>query len=220
MISINAIWTRDEGRCWLCGLDVPSPSVGTTRALRPTRDHVTPRRDGGPDHESNLRLAHSFCNEQRDRLTREEKERVISASTLRAAGMLDAIDRYLSDSPPPRPPGWSPYVEPRRNDPPPRFNQEPFAPASWAPWTGPADDDAPTDLTARYRLPDAPTSPFDWTPPRPIGKRKAAKKARPAVKKPHSHYARKKRIERIRVRVSEPRPMDSASLHAVRGEFP
>ena len=54
---LDAIYTRDEGVCHLCGELTPRREA--------TLDHVVPLSKGGSDHHTNLRLAHRSCNSGR-----------------------------------------------------------------------------------------------------------------------------------------------------------
>lgn len=63
--TVLEIYERDGGVCQLCGepcdragLEHSSPFSGT----KPVIDHIVPRRAGGSDDRSNVRLAHSRCN--------------------------------------------------------------------------------------------------------------------------------------------------------------
>jgi len=58
-ITIEQLWERDEGICWLC------EDYVDLEFDEPTRDHVIPHAQGGSDHPSNLKLAHRECNEVR-----------------------------------------------------------------------------------------------------------------------------------------------------------
>ena len=49
-----AILTRDNGVCWICGMD-GADSV----------DHIIARDHGGDDNPDNLRAAHTGCNAKR-----------------------------------------------------------------------------------------------------------------------------------------------------------
>lgn len=60
-----AIYERDAWTCWLCEELVDSDLIGTRDPWRPSLDHVIPRCDGGSDHESNLKIAHMWCNSVR-----------------------------------------------------------------------------------------------------------------------------------------------------------
>jgi len=67
MITIDKLGDRDGWSCHICGKPVPQRRF-RRRSLRgqaPTRDHVIPQREGGPNAASNLRLAHKACNEAR-----------------------------------------------------------------------------------------------------------------------------------------------------------
>lgn len=56
VISIEKLWERDGGICWLCQdyVDLEEDEA--------TRDHVIPFSRGGTSSKSNLRLAHGECN--------------------------------------------------------------------------------------------------------------------------------------------------------------
>lgn len=67
MISIEELWKRDKGICWLCKEFIPWES-GTA-----SRDHLIPRYAGGTHESFNLSLAHAECNSGRDHRDYEEK---------------------------------------------------------------------------------------------------------------------------------------------------
>ena len=62
--KIAILRKRDGKRCWLCGekMDFHGPR---TSARAATLDHVIPRSLGGPNADTNLRLAHRSCNNRR-----------------------------------------------------------------------------------------------------------------------------------------------------------
>lgn len=57
-----ALYERDRWVCWLCEEAVDPELIGTKSAWRPSLDHVVPRSKGGSHDDSNLRLAHMWCN--------------------------------------------------------------------------------------------------------------------------------------------------------------
>lgn len=57
-----ALYERDSWTCWLCEEAVDASLIGTRSEWRPSLDHVTPRSRGGTHDDSNLRLAHMWCN--------------------------------------------------------------------------------------------------------------------------------------------------------------
>lgn len=57
-----ALYERDRWICWLCLESVDRSLIGTRSPWRPSLDHVEPRSLGGSNDESNLRLAHQWCN--------------------------------------------------------------------------------------------------------------------------------------------------------------
>ncbi len=66
------IGKRDGWVCWLC-LETVDPDEQKW-AWKATIDHVVPRGDGGTNDDSNLRLAHMWCNnERRDGLAEKEQ---------------------------------------------------------------------------------------------------------------------------------------------------
>ena len=98
MLSVLAIYNRDGGICWICGIGVPL--VPTRPGLKPTRDHAVPLRLHGTNHESNLRLAHASCNHGRD-------TRPASWHRARILGLLAEEPRDLRASlPDPRAPEY------------------------------------------------------------------------------------------------------------------
>jgi|SRR3990172_6933171 len=63
-ITVYEIWKRDHGTCSLCGRYVSLEEA--------SRDHVTPRHDGGRTTFSNIRLAHRNCNSRRGHMPVKE----------------------------------------------------------------------------------------------------------------------------------------------------
>jgi 5-methylcytosine-specific restriction endonuclease McrA len=59
-ISIQEVYEKDKGICWICGLSVPMET--SVRALRPTVDHTVPLIKGGSHSKDNVHLAHYSCN--------------------------------------------------------------------------------------------------------------------------------------------------------------
>lgn len=55
--TIEYLFIRDEGRCWIC------KGYGLIHEFN--RDHVIPKALGGPDGLWNIRLAHKICNQER-----------------------------------------------------------------------------------------------------------------------------------------------------------
>ncbi len=60
----NAIYERDNWTCQLCFMRL-SLEAHYLSPTAPTLDHIQPRAHGGPDDESNLRLACRDCNNKR-----------------------------------------------------------------------------------------------------------------------------------------------------------
>jgi 5-methylcytosine-specific restriction endonuclease McrA len=58
-ITLEQLWQRDNGICWLC------KDYVDLELDEPTRDHVIPYAQGGSDRPENLKLAHRECNEVR-----------------------------------------------------------------------------------------------------------------------------------------------------------
>jgi 5-methylcytosine-specific restriction endonuclease McrA len=61
------LWTRQAGRCAICGEPMPSGRFDVAHATiwknrRPTFDHIRPKLTGGTDAAANLQLAHAECN--------------------------------------------------------------------------------------------------------------------------------------------------------------
>lgn len=55
--SLESVWLRDKGRCWICG--------NAVRQTDASRDHVKPKSRGGYNKAKNYRLAHRGCNSAR-----------------------------------------------------------------------------------------------------------------------------------------------------------
>lgn len=63
---LDAVYTRDGGRCVYCGIAVRRPGKGVKRASDlATLDHIIPRSVGGPLNQGNLALACQACNNER-----------------------------------------------------------------------------------------------------------------------------------------------------------
>jgi hypothetical protein len=62
----RAIYERDQWTCQICS-EAVDPDA--TDEWRPTLDHIIPRSHGGSDDQSNLRLAHLWCNSVRGDLS-------------------------------------------------------------------------------------------------------------------------------------------------------
>ncbi len=68
-ITLESLWSRDNGQCWLCGErtlwdDATVDEQGTFIAgnLYPSIDHVVPLAKGGAHTWDNVKLAHRICN--------------------------------------------------------------------------------------------------------------------------------------------------------------
>jgi len=67
MSLFDDLWTRQDGRCALCGRAMPAarfdvPHATVWKKKRPTFDHIRPVAKGGRHCPSNLQLAHAVCN--------------------------------------------------------------------------------------------------------------------------------------------------------------
>ena len=60
----SALFHKQHSRCWICGTVMRLHSIADDSLLA-TLDHVVPRVHGGTNDESNLRLAHLYCNSVR-----------------------------------------------------------------------------------------------------------------------------------------------------------
>lgn len=60
-IDIALVWTRDEGRCWLCEVPV-DPLLKWPDPMSGSIDHVRPLSKGGVHAMSNVALTHLGCN--------------------------------------------------------------------------------------------------------------------------------------------------------------
>lgn len=64
--KLYKIGKRDGWVCHLCKEAVPKPGeVDELHPTAPTRDHLIPRAFGGPNRNSNIKLAHRLCNTKR-----------------------------------------------------------------------------------------------------------------------------------------------------------
>jgi 5-methylcytosine-specific restriction endonuclease McrA len=64
--KIRFVGDRDGWVCWICENPI-AEDVSIDHPERASLDHVVPLRDGGPNANENLRIAHACCNESRDR---------------------------------------------------------------------------------------------------------------------------------------------------------
>lgn len=63
--KVKKIWLRDGNNCWLCKQPLDS-SLAPDHKMRTSVDHVIPRKWGGSNELSNLKLAHQNCNSSRE----------------------------------------------------------------------------------------------------------------------------------------------------------
>jgi 5-methylcytosine-specific restriction endonuclease McrA len=61
-ISLAAVAARDAWLCGICGKPVPEKWRQEDRRLMPSLDHIVPIEHGGAHLDSNVQLAHFFCN--------------------------------------------------------------------------------------------------------------------------------------------------------------
>lgn len=73
---VQRIAERDGIACWLCGRPVDL-SLRVTNKKHATADHVVPVSRGGVNALSNLRLAHSDCNNRRGNRDAPEEKPVL-----------------------------------------------------------------------------------------------------------------------------------------------
>lgn len=59
------IYDRDNGMCYLCGMEIKFFSQATV-------DHVIPKSKGGTNDKSNLKITHSSCNNFKGNKTLDE----------------------------------------------------------------------------------------------------------------------------------------------------
>lgn len=70
-ITLEGLFRRDNGRCWICGLPCDYSDIETTDKtmvagnLYPSIDHVVALSDGGEHSWKNVKLAHRICNTDR-----------------------------------------------------------------------------------------------------------------------------------------------------------
>lgn len=72
-ITLQALYQRDNGKCWICGKPCDY-TAGTNANEYPSIDHVKPLAKGGKHSWDNVRLAHRICNSKK-------KDRIIEAGT-------------------------------------------------------------------------------------------------------------------------------------------
>ena len=68
-LSLNILYDRDKGLCWICLL-LNKPAY--VKRKDASRDHYIAQSEGGSDDYENLRLAHKSCNSKRGTRTIEE----------------------------------------------------------------------------------------------------------------------------------------------------
>lgn len=73
---MDALIERDGGRCWFCDGLFPPEGEPHEPGLKLTMEHLVPVIHGGPDHLSNLVLAHEKCNGEAGNLSVAEKVRL------------------------------------------------------------------------------------------------------------------------------------------------
>ena len=77
-ITLQKLFLRDQGKCWICGMLCDYHDFRRTERafiagdLYPSIDHIMPRCEGGEHSWRNVRLAHRKCNA--DRYVRERKD--------------------------------------------------------------------------------------------------------------------------------------------------
>lgn len=63
-ITVQSLYNRDNGICWICGGKCDINADGNSNEY-PSVDHIIPVSLGGTDEWSNVRLAHRICNSLR-----------------------------------------------------------------------------------------------------------------------------------------------------------
>ena len=63
--KVKKIWLRDGNNCWLCKQPLDS-SLPPDHKMRISVDHFVPKKWGGHNRISNLKLAHQHCNSSRE----------------------------------------------------------------------------------------------------------------------------------------------------------
>lgn len=76
------LWMEAKGICYLCDRPVDFPTnKPSTSSMRPSRDHIVPRHEGGKSEYKNLALAHQVCNEMRHNALNKNGWRTISINS-------------------------------------------------------------------------------------------------------------------------------------------
>lgn len=73
---IKTVLQRDGSACFYCGKPLPQLGEDAPRDEAITPEHLVSRSHGGPDHVSNIFLAHALCNERAGNLSAPEKIRL------------------------------------------------------------------------------------------------------------------------------------------------
>ena len=83
-ITIENVWRRDQGQCYICLTRVLAPGLLDGWDLwAPVIEHVTPISAGGHDTWNNVRLAHRHCNNVKSyRRSAEQAREVVLAEPL------------------------------------------------------------------------------------------------------------------------------------------
>lgn len=82
--GVFRLWLREQGRCHLCGGNVPM-GVEQRDPRAASRDHVVPHALGGKRTPGNLRLAHRYCNSRRNHRTVDDMSPEAYATLLKSA---------------------------------------------------------------------------------------------------------------------------------------
>lgn len=90
-ITLNKLFKRDKGICWLCGKPCDYGLDGNDD-LYPSIDHVIPIAKGGKDCWENVKLAHRKCNSLK-------RDRIIASPTLLKIGYCLSTDVPTSKIP-------------------------------------------------------------------------------------------------------------------------
>jgi len=81
--KICRLLVRDGENCWLCNQRMLL-TKDVNHALRPTIDHVVELRNNGPKKFYNLKLAHKYCNNSREKWGKLDNFKTLPPKLLRA----------------------------------------------------------------------------------------------------------------------------------------
>lgn len=86
-------WRKQKAMCHLCGEQMEPYSQAKNSPWAATIEHVTPRRENGPNTVGNVRLAHRWCNNALGALWQMNKDRAAKGLSLLTVEWAMASER-------------------------------------------------------------------------------------------------------------------------------